>query len=176
MVRDALWHSVYEHVAAHAPSDDIEVDAQKQILAAMERLPFPLAEEGDRVHLTGSGMVVGPRGVVLHLHKRMGIWLQPGGHIDPGESPWDAAVRETLEETGLVAAHPDAGPKLVHVDVHDAPKDHVHLDLRYLLHAPDEDPAPPPGESPDAKWFSWYDAMDVENESLRRALRAARIA
>ena len=54
--------------------------------------------------------------------------------------PGAAAVRETLEETGLAASHPEPGPTLVHVDVHDAPKGHVHLDLRYLLHAPDDDP------------------------------------
>jgi ADP-ribose pyrophosphatase YjhB (NUDIX family) len=40
--------------------------------------------------------------VVLHRHRVLGIWVQPGGHIDSGETPWDAAVRETAEETGLV--------------------------------------------------------------------------
>jgi 8-oxo-dGTP pyrophosphatase MutT (NUDIX family) len=38
--------------------------------------------------------------VVLHRHRVLGIWVQPGGHIDSGETPWDAAVRETAEETG----------------------------------------------------------------------------
>jgi ADP-ribose pyrophosphatase YjhB (NUDIX family) len=34
-------------------------------------------------------------------HKRIGAWLPPGGHLDPGELPHQAAVRETMEETGL---------------------------------------------------------------------------
>ena len=46
--------------------------------------------------------------------------------------------------------HPPGGPRLIHVDVHDAAHGHTHLDLRYLLVAPDRDPAPPPGESPEA--------------------------
>jgi hypothetical protein len=74
----------------------------------------------------------------------------------------------------LAACHPHSGPLLVHVDVHDAPKGHVHLDLRYLLHAPDDDPTPGPGESPDARWFTFEEADAVADESLRNALRAAR--
>ena len=65
------------------------------------RLDDPLSQEAGPVHVTGSGFVVGPRGVVLLKHKRLGFWLQPGGHIDPGETPWDAAKRECCEETGL---------------------------------------------------------------------------
>ena len=126
--------------------------------------------------MTASAIVVGSRGTVLHVHRRTGTWLQPGGHIDPGEAPTDAALRETLEETGLAVRHPDTGPCLIHVDVHDAPRGHVHLDLRYLLLAPDDDPAPAPGESQEARWFSWDEAEAVADESLRNALRAARAA
>jgi hypothetical protein len=50
----------------------------------------------------------------------------------------------------------------------------VHLDLRYLLLAPDDDPAPGPGESPEARWFSWDEAHEVADESLRHALLSAR--
>ena len=46
-------------------------------------------------------LIIGPRGVVLHRHKRLGLWLQPGGHLEPGETPWEAAARESIEETGL---------------------------------------------------------------------------
>ena len=97
------------------------------------------------------------------------------GHLDPGEAPSDAALRESQEETGLELTHPVGGPRLIHVDVHDAAHGHTHLDLRYLLVAPDRDPAPLPGESPEARWFGWDEADAVADEALVGALRAARL-
>lgn len=39
--------------------------------------------------------------VLLAQHSNHGLWVAPGGAVDPGESPADAAVREAWEETGL---------------------------------------------------------------------------
>jgi hypothetical protein len=50
----------------------------------------------------------------------------------------------------------------------------VHLDLRYLLLAPDADPAPPAHESQAVRWFAWDEAFTVGDESLHHALSAAR--
>lgn len=36
-----------------------------------------------------------------HLVRKSGMWNFFGGHIDPGETPWTAAVRELKEETGF---------------------------------------------------------------------------
>jgi 8-oxo-dGTP pyrophosphatase MutT (NUDIX family) len=38
---------------------------------------------------------------LLHKHKKIGIWLPCGGHIDPHELPDDAAIREVYEESGV---------------------------------------------------------------------------
>lgn len=159
-------------VASRRAVDEREARSVRQFLAGLDRLPAPLDEHADPTHVTSSAVVVGPRGVLLHRHKLLGIWLQPGGHIDAGEAPWQAAVRETLEETGIPAAHPEDGPRLVHVDVHAAPRGHTHLDARYLLHAGDVAPAPPPGESPAVRWFPWAEAVAVADAGLVGALRA----
>jgi 8-oxo-dGTP pyrophosphatase MutT (NUDIX family) len=144
------------------------------ILDSLDSLPRPFDEDADPVHLTGSAVVVGQRGTVLHLHKRLHRWMQPGGHIDPGEAPWEAALRESEEETGLATRHPDGGPRLIHLDVHEAAAGHTHLDLRYLLLAPAEDPSPPPGESPEARWYEWDEALALADDALVGALEVAR--
>jgi len=100
--------------------------------------------------------------------------MQPGGHVDPGEGPADAALRESREETGLELSHPPDGPRLIHLDVHLAADGHTHLDLRYLLIAPDEDPSPPPGESPEVRWFPWEEADGLCDVALAGALIVAR--
>ena len=132
------------------PTDEREATS---LDATLERLTWP-ADPFDEMlndhHLTASAFVLSSRGVILHLHRRLKIWVQPGGHVDAGEGPEQAAVRETLEETGLEAIHTDP-PTLFHVDVHPGPRGHTHYDLRYVLLAAPLDPTPMPGESPDRK-------------------------
>jgi 8-oxo-dGTP pyrophosphatase MutT (NUDIX family) len=159
----------------HRPRDAREASSHRRTLSLLDWLADPLDEHADPTHVTGSAIVVDERGrVLLHRHKRLGIWLQPGGHVDPGETVADAAVRETREETGVVAVHPPGGPRLVHVDVHEGPRGHVHLDLRYLLLA-DGNAAftPDPGESPTVAWFAPGQVEEVGDASLRSAVDAA---
>jgi len=163
-------------VSAHPPADEREDVAKRRFLAELERLERPWDQDADPVHVTASAVVVGPRGTVLHKHRRLGKWLQPGGHLEAGESPPEAARREVAEETGLAAVHPAGGPLLLRLDVHQAGAalDHTHLDLCYYLSGPDADPAPGEGESPDARWWDWDDARAVADPPLRGALDAAR--
>src|SRR3954471_6629128 len=131
-------------VEARTPVDEREARSVERFRVELARLEQPYDEHADPVHVTGSAIVVGDRGIVLHLHKRMGLWLQPGGHLAPGESPADAALREATEETGL-AGLALASSEIVHVDAHDGPRGHFHLDVRYLIAAAtDDDPVPPP--------------------------------
>lgn len=172
----ALLAAVRTQVTARVPVDARESASREEILRGLERLPHPFDIDADPTHVTGSALMVSSRGLVLLRHKRLGIWVQPGGHVDPGETPWEAAVREGLEETGLAGTHPPGGPELVHVDAHDGGRGHRHLDLRYLLLAPPEDPDPPPGESPDCRWFSWDEAITIADDGLRGVIDQLRTA
>jgi 8-oxo-dGTP pyrophosphatase MutT (NUDIX family) len=172
---DELHRRIRSGVLARDPVDRREADSIIAFLAAFDRLVAPLDQESDHIHVTGSGVVVGPRGVVLLEHKRLGIWLQPGGHIDPGETPWEAALRESREETGLAVSFTGpvdrhGVPELIHVDVHAGGRGHTHLDLRYLIDGGDADPAPPEGESQLIGWFDWDVAIDRADPGLRGLL------
>jgi 8-oxo-dGTP pyrophosphatase MutT (NUDIX family) len=165
-----LVAAVRDGVARFDAHSRRERESRRRFLAELARLPEPFDEDADPVHVTGSAIVSGPRGTVLHFHKRLHRWMQTGGHVDAGEAPWQAALRETVEETGLPARHPPDGPLLVHLDVHPAAKGHTHLDLRYLLLCDDAEPAPPPEESQQVRWFAWPDAVAAADEALVEGL------
>lgn len=169
---DEIEREVLAAVRARTPVDARERMSIERFLVEFERLEQPFCEDANPVHVTGSAFVVGPRGVVLHRHRVLGIWVQPGGHVDLGEAPWDAARRETSEETGLVVEHPNDVPTMVHVDVHPGPRGHTHLDLRYLLDGGDADPKPPPEESQEVGWFSWEQALEITEPDMAGILRA----
>ncbi len=166
-------------VARRTPLDDRERESIERFLDALDVLESPLDEKADPVHVTGSAIVVGPRGVLMLKHRRLGIWLQPGGHVEPGETPWAAARREAREETGLDVdfvgpLDDDDVPELIHVDVHDGGRGHTHLDARYLLDGGDADPAPPEGESQEIDWFTWSDAISLADPGVRTILEHLR--
>ena len=119
----------------------------------------PFAEDENPHHLAASAFVVSSRGVVLHRHRLLDIWIQPGGHVEATEGPEAAALRETLEETGLVARHLDP-VELFQVDLHPGPKGHTHYDLRYVVVAPPVDPSPPANESLEVDWFDFDAARE----------------
>jgi 8-oxo-dGTP pyrophosphatase MutT (NUDIX family) len=56
-----------------------------------------------------AGGIVLRQGKFLALQRHNGVWLLPKGHVDPGETLEETALREVREETGLVAK---LGPKL----------------------------------------------------------------
>ncbi|TDT17588.1 ADP-ribose pyrophosphatase YjhB (NUDIX family) [Ilumatobacter fluminis] len=177
-MRHDLLELVRRTVTERDPIDDDEARSIERTLSEFDRLNDPLDQELDPVHVTGSAIVVGPRGVLLLKHKRLGLWLQPGGHIDPGESPWEAALREAEEETGLAVSFTDVGdrdgwagvPHLVHVDVHAGGRGHTHLDLRYVVDGGDADPNPPEGESQEIEWLDWPAAIERASDDRLTAL------
>ncbi|MEI8238124.1 MAG: GNAT family N-acetyltransferase, partial [Actinomycetota bacterium] len=173
-----LRQLVHDAIAARRPVDARERGAISEFVDRLARLDRPFDEFADLVHVTASAILLSDdrRRVVLHRHKRLKVWLQPGGHVDADELPWMAAMREASEETGLpvvLADMPvDGPPPLVHVDVHPGGRKHRHLDLRYLVLSPFVPPTPPEGESQDVQWFHWHQAIELADEGLEGILRA----
>ncbi len=86
-------------------------------------------------HVTASALVVDPvrERVLLTLHKKLGMWLQMGGHCEPGDAtPEEAALREAREESGIEQGLTllPGGP--VRLDRHPIPAPcNWHLDVQY---------------------------------------------
>jgi len=167
-----------EDLKTHKPIDERERDSIKVFCELAPALRAPFDEHSDTTHVTASAIVVGVPGVVLHLHKRLNMWLQPGGHIDADESVDQAALREAREETGLQLRHfmseLNNQPRFIHLDVHPGPRGHTHLDIRYLLVADNETFVPAEGESKEVKWFAWDQVLDTAEDGARGAILAAR--
>ena len=171
-----IARAVRTAVVAFPERTERERRSKERFLEELGRLDDPFDRDAGPVHVTASSLVYGRRGTVLHLHKRLGLWIQPGGHIERGEVPWDAALRETEEETGLPVRHPANGPSLVHLDAHPAALGHFHLDLRYLFLSLDVEPCPSPGESEEVRWFSLEEAAAIADPGLVEGLERIGVA
>ncbi len=130
-------------------------------------------------HFTASAFALHPAGdrILLIHHAKLDIWVQPGGHIDPGDGAiLEAAAREAAEETGVVALVPIV-PGLVDVDIHEFPARpdqpfHHHFDLRFGFVADAVDLGAS-DEVHEVRWAGWDDlvAIGVDRSVLRPAAR-----
>jgi 8-oxo-dGTP pyrophosphatase MutT (NUDIX family) len=136
-----------------------------------------------------TGYLVRDGKTLLLKHKKLGLWLPPGGHIEPGETTDQAVLREVLEETGLEADFitPPRAPVLsggrvesLHepqrVQIEEIPGHNHHIDFIYYLRAQAGEHAHRPDESDDIRWHS-HDELglphvpDEIRESGRDAIR-----
>ena len=141
---------------------------------------YPGMVEAERTgrHFTVAVFVVWKGKVLLHFHRKLGMWLPPGGHIERDELPDDAAVREVLEETGVevelvgerradiedpLQLHRPAGVQLENIG-----PGHQHIDLIYF--------SQPKGsieihESFGEDKVGWYDPEDWDKMSVNAEVK-----
>ncbi|MFJ3581117.1 NUDIX hydrolase [Streptomyces sp. NPDC090127] len=143
-------------------------------LAAHEDGMWKACEAG---HLTASALVVDPeRGrVLLTLHKKLGMWLQMGGHCEPGDTTLaEAALREATEESGIPGLMLlPGGP--VRLDRHPIPAPcHWHLDVQYAALAPTGAVEAISEESLDLRWYAYDEVAAVADASVARLVEGVR--
>jgi 8-oxo-dGTP pyrophosphatase MutT (NUDIX family) len=129
-------------------------------------------------HLTGSAWVVDAtrRRTLLTHHRKLGMWLQLGGHADGDLDVRAVALREAAEESGLSRLRA-VSREIFDVDRHWIPerKDeagHWHYDLRFLIEADPEEPLVITAESKELAWVELAKIADyTTEESMLRMVR-----
>ncbi|WP_431945561.1 NUDIX hydrolase [Micromonospora marina] len=119
-------------------------------------------------HFTSSAIVFNTSGQVLLVHhNKIGLWLYPGGHVDPNEDPAEAALREVVEETGIeaeiLAPEPFRHPAvrsipppfvIIEMDIEDRKVgSHRHIDFVYICRTHNDTLNAQLEEVGNAAWF-----------------------
>lgn len=153
------------HTLAHAPRDTPEARFEAWAWRSMldEDGAALLTRHALPAHVTSSALVLSPDGrrTCLVLHGRLGLWVQPGGHLEQDDVTLaGAAAREVAEETGLTG---EVLPRVAVLSRHYAPcRPEVdwHLDVQHVLVSAMVAPTVS-AESKDVAWFA-VDALPDE--------------
>lgn len=118
----------------------------------------PFRRERLAGHFTASSWLVsadGTRTLLTH-HRKLGLWLQLGGHADGDDDLARAALKEAGEESGLPGLRLE-GDAIFDLDRHWIPEHkgvpaHWHYDVRYVVHAGEDEAYTISEESLDLAW------------------------
>lgn len=126
---------------------------------------------------TATTFVVEKGRTLLIYHRKIRMWLPPGGHIDPHELPCEAAVREVREETGLEVELLSPPSDLGSVKVLSQPvcillepisEGHEHIDLIYFGRVRGGELEACREETDGVRWC---DAQDLDDPSIAEDIR-----
>jgi 8-oxo-dGTP diphosphatase len=119
-------------------------------------------------------------GALLILHRRLGVWLPPGGECLPGETPLEAAARELYEETGLRGRFPRTSdidgtpPGFIGYEEHQAGSKGLHMNFVFVADV-ETDEVRPNEEFTEWRWVKSMQGLSAPpnvGQLLEVALRA----
>ncbi len=155
-----------EELLVYQRNHPARADVATRILDFVRKTPDCFHRHHTAGHITGSAWLLNPDGskALLTLHRKLGRWLQPGGHADGCPDTLSTALREATEESGISGIVP-LQKNIFDVDIHRIPArpqsgeaEHLHYDIRYLLQAPHESFT----ISPESHTLAWWCAQDFE--------------
>lgn len=167
---------------AHRPTDPRERAYLARMQGLLERGESCFARDAfDPGHFTASSFVLSPDdgALLLILHAKLGLWLQPGGHLEPHDANIVAAAcRELSEEVGLTDVEL-VRSGILDVDIHTIPSSrdpaHEHFDVRFLFRAHDLRFSPG-SDAKEARWVSLDEVPTAHSDAsvMRAVERIAR--
>ncbi len=177
-----MLNAARDALLAYRPDDAREQEFRERLLALLDSEEPTSRAQFEPGHLTASAFVLSPdaRAVLLILHKKLGIWVQPGGHIEPVDTSLEAAARRELAEEVGLSLPPSARAQIFDLDVHAIPARpsepaHEHFDVRYCFRAPSREILPSQ-EVAGARWaeLEKLDQLTHDESVLRAARKLAR--
>ena len=156
------------------PNESIVVQAFAELL---DDDLDPFRRERLAGHFTSGAWLVSADGqrILMTHHRKLGRWLQLGGHADGLRDMAQVALKEAQEESGLPGLSVE-GEAIYDLDRHWIPErkevpGHWHYDVRYVVRAGDEEQYVVSEESLDLAWRPIADVAQDEDESMRRMAR-----
>lgn len=169
---------VLQLLDAHQPVDAHEARMLEEIKQFVRRYDN-FAERAQLAgHLTGSAWVLSEdrTHALLTHHNKFNFWVQLGGHVEGDADMLSAALREAVEESGLIEVTP-LSDQIFDVDVHAIPANpkepaHFHYDIRFLFAADAAAPLIVSSESKDVAWVELGRISELtQEESVLRMVR-----
>lgn len=174
--------TVLAALADAEPTTEEEAKAKNYIEDFVRRQSAYWSRKTLEGHLTASAWITNEKAdkaVLLH-HRKLDIWVQPGGHIDDEDSSLiEASLREASEETGLKNLRLRQ-PGIFDLDVHAIPArknepEHLHLDVRFWWVA-DDTRLIISDESNELEWLSADEIRKLtDEESVLRMVRKSMV-
>jgi 8-oxo-dGTP pyrophosphatase MutT (NUDIX family) len=161
-------------LSRYAPRDAAQAEIRARMLDFIDRHPRDAhRRELAEGHLTAAAFVVDARRerALLTHHRKLGRWLQLGGHCDGDGDLARVALREGREESGIEELALDPAP--IDLDIHPIPARpgepaHLHYDVRFLATAP---PGAVARRSAESLALGWFGPADLERLELDDSVR-----
>ena len=142
-------------------------------------------------HFTATGIVFNENKQILMIfHKKLNVWLPPGGHIEDNELPTKAVIREIFEETGIKVEIIQTENKILTLSNNDCIElekpfillleniernwEHNHIDMVYICKALNKNIILQKTEVNDIGWFEIDQVKELKTfENVKQSIQKA---